>query len=234
MNRSMPWAAGLLFVATLASGATVEDVGDADSFGHTVVFLGYKQTIPVNLSMDCSGIDPTTQRCIVLAPSGVTVFNESNLAVIRLPARATRTILCHAMTEFISRDNANFEPAPAQLTFVATAAFTIESPVLSDPALINRLTGQPFNGSFTTNSTMNQEFRPIAANSQEHLFFSATKLCGAGIVSRQQLIQVYGLSPTLATQFFQRPITIRMGAAGRSQEAEAVQFLYSLRLFGDL
>jgi hypothetical protein len=223
----------LLLVAGVTVAATPDDVGDADSFGHVVVYLGFKQTIPVNLSSDCTGSDPARGRCVPLVEGGTTVYDEKDLAVIRLPARATRTLLCHALTEFVSRDNFNFEGAPKQLQFTGVAQLTIENSVLNDPSLINKLTGQPFNGSFTTSSTLFSENRPIADQAQEHFFFSATKLCGPGIVSRQQLIQVYGLSPTQATLFFQRPITIRMGAAGRSQMSAGVQFLYSLRLFGD-
>src|SRR5262245_33322469 len=40
-----------------ASSPTVEDVGDADSFGRNVIYLGLAQTLPVTVTDDCTGSD---------------------------------------------------------------------------------------------------------------------------------------------------------------------------------
>jgi hypothetical protein len=42
-----------------------------------------------------------------------------------------------------------------------------------------------------------------------------------------------GLSAALATQFFQKPITLRFGAAGTAQLVSSANYLYGVRLYGD-
>ena len=48
-----------------AAAPTIEDVGDADSFGRNVTYLGLAQTMSVTVLDDCSTSDPTVERCIV-------------------------------------------------------------------------------------------------------------------------------------------------------------------------
>jgi len=59
-----------------------------------------------------------------------------------------------------------------------------------------------------------------------------TMLCGAGLVSRRQLIDFYKLTPTQASAFFTRPITLRFGASGQIHEGN-LDYFYSFRFFGD-
>jgi len=56
--------------------------------------------------------------------------------------------------------------------------------------------------------------------------------CGAGLISRRQLIDLYKLTPTQATAFFARPITLRFGASGQIHEGN-LDFFYVMRFFGD-
>jgi hypothetical protein len=233
MKRSVVWILSCLCTAAAAPAATPEDVGDADSFGHTVVYLGFRQSTPITLSATCDGADPALGRCIAIVPGGTTRFNESNLGIFRLPARSTRTLICHAVTPLYARNHFNPAETADQAEFQETAVFTVESPVLNDPTLINRVTGQPFGGAIVIGTTNISEQHPLAAESFEFEQASNTKLCGAGLVSRQQLIQLFGLPPALATQFFQRPITIRMGVSGRARLTTGLQFFYLVRLFGD-
>src|SRR4051812_3968329 len=51
--------------ALAAVAPTDAEVGDADSFGKAVLYLGLGQTMPIILTDDCTGTDPTTERCIV-------------------------------------------------------------------------------------------------------------------------------------------------------------------------
>ena len=217
-----------------AQTPSAADVGDADSFGHTVIYLGFRPSTQINLQQSCEGFDPALGRCVPIVPGGTTTINESDLGVIRLPARATRTLICHAVTVFYVRDHSNPAPTSAQAEFSENALFTIESPVLNDPTLINAFTGQPFNGRLNIIGATNiAENHPLAPGGLEHEQASNTKLCGAGLVSRQDLIEFYGLSPSLATRFFERPITIRMGLSARARQITGLRFFYLLRLFGD-
>src|SRR5262245_30626020 len=84
---------GARLLAPLAAGGvaaaaapTVDDVGDADSFGRNVTYIGMTQTDSVTLSPDCTGSDPEVERCIIANPAPApTSFNESDLAIINLP-----------------------------------------------------------------------------------------------------------------------------------------------------
>src|SRR5262245_63693870 len=64
---------------TAAAAPTVDDVGDADSFGRNVTYLGLAQTLSVAVVDDCSTSDPTLERCIVANPAPApTTFTEAN------------------------------------------------------------------------------------------------------------------------------------------------------------
>jgi hypothetical protein len=84
-------ALGLMIaVAAQAAPPTAEEVGDPDSFGRGVIYLGNAQTSNVALQADCTP-DPMfppapNDRCIVLnAQPAATSFNEDGLARCRCP-----------------------------------------------------------------------------------------------------------------------------------------------------
>src|SRR4030095_16747355 len=97
-------ALGLMIaVAAQAAPPTVEEVGDPDSFGRDVIYLGNAQTSNVALQGDCTP-DPMfprapNDRCIVLnAQPAATSFNEDGLATLALPAESTKSLICFALT----------------------------------------------------------------------------------------------------------------------------------------
>src|SRR3954466_14292008 len=99
--KSYTRLAGSLLALALFSGTVLAqaplnpDVGDVDSFGHSVIYLGTAQTITVQVLDPCSPQDPTTIRCPNLLPAGaVTASKEDDLTVMHLPARATKTLIC--------------------------------------------------------------------------------------------------------------------------------------------
>src|SRR5262245_39518977 len=123
---------------TSSAAPTTEEVGDAESFGKNVIYLGLAQTLPVTLVADCTGSDPTLERCIVQnAAPGITSFNEAGLATISLPAKASKSLLCFTLTPFILVNWENTTGAPALARFNATADITIANPLLDDPTLID-------------------------------------------------------------------------------------------------
>ena len=66
-------ARGLLALAlfsgsVLAQAPLNPDVGDVDSFGHSVIYLGAAQTITVQVLDPCAPQDPTRIRCTNLLP----------------------------------------------------------------------------------------------------------------------------------------------------------------------
>jgi hypothetical protein len=224
----------VLSPAALAAAVTPEDVGDADSFGKNVTYLGLAQTLGVTLADDCTGTDPLVERCIVQNPAPAsTTFVENDLAVINLPAKATKTLMCFTLTPSIFVDWSNFTGAQQLARFTAGALITIENPVLADPALIDPLTGLPFNGVLETGLSTWHHSQTMPDNSHEQERSMQTRSCLAGIISRRVLVDTYGLADAQAKEFFKKPMTIRFGARGTVAMSQYMNYFYGIRLYGD-
>ena len=139
-----------LLIATAAQAAapTVEEVGDADSFGRDVIYLGNAQTSNVALVADCTPDPmapppPPNDRCIVLNPQpAVTTFSEDGLATVQLPADVTKSLICFALTPNVNFEFSNQTGVQQSNAFYnARALITIENEVLDDPTLIDPATG---------------------------------------------------------------------------------------------
>jgi hypothetical protein len=139
LGKSAPRAASPLLLSpsvAAAAAPTVEDVGDADSFGRNVTYLGLAQTLSVAVVDDCSTSDPTLERCIVANPAPApTSFNEADLAAINLPAKATKSLMCFALTPIVQVQWENNLATPSTARFSGRALISIDNEVLDDPAL---------------------------------------------------------------------------------------------------
>ena len=81
---------------------TTEEVGDADSFGRGVVWLGLVSGYG-RLSTDCSADPADTTPCqTISAAPATTTFDFSDLDVLVLPARSTRSLICQSQTPIVS------------------------------------------------------------------------------------------------------------------------------------
>jgi hypothetical protein len=217
-----------------AAAVLPEDVGDADSFGRNVTYLGLAQTLAVTLADDCSGSDPTLERCIVNNPApSPTSFDEADLAAVNLPAKATKSLICFGFTPFITVNWENFSASPQVASFSATGLINIENEVLDDPALIDPGTGLPFGGVLQLGLSTWHNTHTIQPGELESERSSQTRSCIAGIVSKRSLVENFGLTETQATQFFKKPMTIRFGARGSAQSSSFTNYFYGIRLYGD-
>jgi len=224
----------VLAPSVAAAAVTPEDVGDADSFGRNVTYLGLAQTMSVVLSDDCSTSDPTLERCIVNnPPPASTSFNEADLAVMNLPAKATKSLICFGFTPFISVNWENFTGSPQTAQFTARGTINIENAVLDDPALIDPGTGLPFGGVLQLSLSTWHNFHTIQSGETEFESSSQTRSCIAGIVSKRSLVENFGLTEAQANQFFKKPMTIRFGARGTAQMSSFTNYFYGIRLYGD-
>ena len=221
-------------VAAAAAALTVEDVGDPDSFGRNVTYIGMTQTDSVTLAADCTDSDPEFDRCIIRnPPPASTSFNEADLAVINLPAKATKSLICFAFTPIINVNWINPTATQQTASFIATAPIIIDNEVLDDPALIDPNTGLPFGGSLTLGLSTWQHQQSIGPGEFETETSFQSRACIAGIVNKRALVETYGLTETQATQFFKKPMTLHFGARGFVQSSDFTQYFYGIRLFGD-
>jgi hypothetical protein len=221
-------------LVSAAAAPLPEDVGDADSFGRNVTYLGLAQTLAVTLADDCSGSDPTLERCVVNNPAPAsTSFDEADLAVMNLPAKATKSLICFGFTPFISVNWENFTATPQTARFTANGLINIENEVLDDPTLIDPGTGLPFGGVLQLALSTWHNSHTIQPGEQESERSSQTRSCIAGIVSKRALVENFGLTETQANQFFKKPMTIRFGARGSAQSSSFTSYFYGVRLYGD-
>jgi hypothetical protein len=219
----------------VASAVTVEEVGDVDSFGHSLRWLGVAQG-DVDLADACPvpGSGPDT-RCVVLSPTPVlTDFDLTDLASITLPARSANSLLCHWFSPVLTLQYANpgADAAVAQFSYFPT--LTLENPVLLDPGLIDPTTGVPFAGRLTTGMTASEHFEvPLAPGMALNERQRDTATCIAGFISKRALIQNYGLTESQASEFFRRDTVVRLNVRGSARYVQAASLNFGLRIIGD-
>lgn len=214
------------------AGPSAADVGDADSFGRTLNWLGLTDAW-IDLSPDCSG--SSADRCQPLAAApATTTFAFDDVSHVTLPRNAANSLLCYWFSPFlqIDYDNPTAAPVVAQLSYVPTV--TVENPVLDDPSLVDPNTGLPFGGSLLTGLTSSERYEvPLAAGQHSFQRDRDSAVCIAGLVSKQALMQNYGLSEAQARQFFRKPTTLRLNVEGSAQFVGDASLYFGLRIVGD-
>ncbi len=230
--------AGLFSSAPLlAAPPTAAEVGDADSFGKKVIWIGLANTGGVSLRNDCTPnpgnpLGPD-DRCVVLTPNALTPFNFPDLGRITLPGNSVKSLICHWATPTITYSFQNSTALPAVAQFRSNASYRIESEVLQDPSLINPGTAAPFAGGFDVSIPIASEFKTLAAGAVETHRILATRTCIAGLVTKASLVLNYGLTEAQAKKFFQRPVTIKVGTNGAAIRVSNASVLISTRFTGD-
>jgi hypothetical protein len=229
---------GLTLTVAAHAAPTEAEVGDPDSFGRNVIYLGLAQTATVTLQEDCTpdpnDPPPPQDRCVTLNPQpAATSFNAENLDTIQLPAAATNSLLCFALSPSatFSLNNLTGVQQP-NARFTARALITIENEVLNDPALIDPNTGQPYGGRMTLSIGTYSESRSIDVNERQQQTFMFSRDCVGGLVSKSSLI-ASGLSPTQAILFFAKPMKLTFGSQGTAQIVDFASYFYGIRLYGD-
>jgi hypothetical protein len=237
--KSSVIALGLIVaVAAQAAPPTFEEVGDPDSFGRDVIYLGNAQTANVALQEDCTP-DPSApplpnDRCVTLAAQpAATSWNEDGLATLQLPADSTKSLICFALTPNVNYEYNNLTGvAQPNARFTARAVITIENEVLDDPTLIDPNTGLPYGGKMTLPLSTWSESRSIAAGEREQKSMFLSRHCIGGLVSKRSLVGS-GLTETQAKQFFKKPMKFTFGSTGTVQIVDFANYFYGIRLYGD-
>jgi hypothetical protein len=218
-----------------AAAPTIEDVGDVDSFGREVVWLGLASTF-INLSDTCP-VDPENpdELCQVLAPApALTSFNFQDAAHITLPGKSTHSLFCYWFSPVLTVNYANFGATRALGRFRYTPTLTVENPVLDNPALIDPTTGAPFGGKLLTSMTSSENFQvPLEPGVSFTERTRDSAVCMAGLLSKRALIESYGLTEMQAKEFFKQPTTIRLNVSGSSQNVGFASMVFGLRIVGD-
>lgn len=221
--------------ASRAAAPTIEDVGDVDSFGRDVIWLGLTSAF-INLSDTCP-IDPDNpdELCQVLAPApALTAFNFEDAAHITLPGKSTHSLLCYWFSPVLNINYSNFGATRVLGRLRYTPTLTVENPVLDDPALIDPTTGAPFGGQLLTSMTSSESFQvPLEPGISVTERTRDSAVCMAGLISKRALIESYGLTEAQAREFFRKPTTIRLNVSGSAQHVGFASLTFGLRVVGD-
>ena len=214
--------------AAAAAAPTVDDVGDIDSFGRNVIWLGLMQG-GMSLSTDCTppAGEPADPACVTITnPAAITPFRVNDVAVFKLPARSTKTLLCHWQTPVVNYAAFNAGATPAPMRFRVTPIYRVESAVLADPSL-------PYGGTIELALTGISRVHTLQAGAFESDLITTTRSCIAGLLSQRNLVQAYGLTEAQARRFFREPITIRMDISGQVQNVDGASIVFGTRFTGD-
>jgi len=225
---------------------SVDDVGDADSFGANAHFLGAASGF-LQLDAVCapsptpsaspSSSPATTTQCFVIdpAPGNLTSFNAPNICRINLPANAAKDVIYPVMTFFTNYQLQN--PNAAQVPnarFSYSATITMFSTVLNDPTIIDPNTGLPANGSLTFVFSPDRFTvdRSLEANERARNGLDYSRAANAGI-SKYSLINTFGLTQHQADDLFKKPMTLRVDVTGNARYVTDGAVTFNMRLFGD-
>ena len=185
----------LIAAAAHAAAPTVEEVGDADSFGRDVVYLGNAQTANVALQADCTpdpdGPAPAAER--PLRRSQRAARNDDlHRGRARDHAAACRldeVSICFALTPNVFFEFSNQTGVPqSNALYNARALITIENEVLDDPTLIDPATGLPYGGRMQLGLTSYSESRSIAPGERAQKSMFLSRHCIGGLVSKRSLV----------------------------------------------
>ncbi len=218
-----------------AAAPTPGDVGDVDSFGRSLVWLGMTQG-NLDLSSSCppDDGDPTTNCVALNAAPAITAFSLSDIAHVSLPAKSANSLLCYWFSPLLSVNYLNPTAANDVGLLAYSPTLTVESEVLDDPALIDPTTGAPFNGKLVTGMTASERFEvPLAPGQQQFERSRDSAVCIAGLLSKHALVDTYGLTDAQAKQVFKKPVTIRLNVSGNVRLVDEASLIFGLRIVGD-
>lgn len=220
-------------ISISAAAVSDEDVGDSDSFGRNLRWLGLAD-MAVELTDTCPGSDPDA-GCQVLNPApAFTPFAFEDLGHITLPGKSTHSLLCYWFSPVLTVRYANPTANPVLARLRYSPTLTIENPVLATPGLIDPTTGLPFNGKLLTGMTSSELFEvPLAPGVAFTERTRDSAVCIAGFISRKSLADTYGLSDAQIKEFFKKPTTVRMNISGSAQYVESASLYFGLRIIGD-
>jgi len=234
---------GLAVVTGLrAAGPSIQDVGEAGSFGHPALYMGATSGF-VSMSTDpCPSPTPAptpgfenNNQCFELAPAPATTsFDAADICRIKLPKKATRTIIYPVLNFFYVYSMNNTTASDGQARFQFTANLTIESPALNDPSCTDPNNGgMPCNGKLLLQFTPNRVFDDRHLDPAEHcqVRLTLTRAGNAG-VNKEGLV-ASGIPQAVVDNLFAGSMTIRLNVVGTAKLVDFASFNASMRLFGD-
>ena len=221
-------------MAALAPAA----IGDPDSYGRYLKFIGLMNSGTISLASDCTP-DPAfppgpEDHCIVTAAApGITSINIPDAARVLIPGKSANSLFCHWQTPFVVYAFANPTGVPQSgARIILTPTYTIQNPVLNDPALVDPDTGAPLAGSITVALPGIRRARSLDPGEVQIERENGTRVCDGGMMSKG-LLAYYGLSAAQQANFFKSDTIITMNIVGQARLVDFATIIYGNRIVGD-
>ena len=230
----------MALLALLAEPVAAQ-VGDPHSFGRPMKWRGgFMTNGGIALLADCSGA-PETAHCVQLLPAPAsTSFNVTDIETLVLPGNSAsaRSLLCQVVTPNIWYTVFNPDPQHASQAHVwLRGTLRIESAVLADPTLIDPNTGQPFGGFIQMSLPGDHYFDKMLDPLQRESVTDRdrSRFCIGGVLSKQRLMSVYGLTADQSSAVFAGQIVLRLGIQGsvRLLDGEPTFIRFDVRFLSD-
>lgn len=217
---------------------TDAEVGDANSFGRGVNFIGTVQSGVLTIAPDCTP-DPAfppgpKDQCVVPDASGFANINFPDMGKVLIPGKSAKTLFCHWQTPFgisVYQNSTGVYQGQARTVFNAT--YKIENEVLNDPTLLDPSTGLPFGGFINTSLGAVRDGRSLQPGESQVYRDNYTRVCLGGLISKRNLMEGYGLSEAQATKFFKKDTTITIGMIGSTRFVANGSMIIGTRFVGD-
>lgn len=236
MNLTLKFAtlvlSSLALGTSLRAGAppTAADVGDVESFGHAALYMGAASG-DFSLRSSCA-VGAT--NCTQLNPSPAsTSFTATDNLRIKLPKKATRTIIYPALNFFVNYELENHTGVfQSSGRFTFRASIDVESDALLDPSIIDPATSLPANGKLVGLFSYNfADDRAMQIQDRQRQQITLVRVGNAGINKAALVAQ--GLSQATVDALFASAMTLRMNVTGDSQLCDTASVTTNMRLFGD-
>lgn len=223
-------------------GVTHDQVGDADSFGRPLKWLGI-DLMQVAFQGSCPRANARPgELCQTIAdvnaPTSFTLWSNTS---IELPPLAAQSLLCQWVSPVQSVNFQNSTSARRYGIFRTTPVVAIYSDVLNNDASTSGPTvgGTPTvpwgSGKWVIQmaSHYNNITRPLEPGVLFNESSRNSQLCLSGIVNRRTLIEAYGMSEDMADELFRQPMRLQFGVTGLAQNVQAAYLSMGVRVVGD-
>lgn len=234
----------LAVITELRAGPpTAAEVGDAETFGHNMQFMGATSGFQ---TLEPTGACPTPTPAPSPAPLGenfcdelnpapaATTFSHDNICRLFLPKNATHNVIYPVLNIFVAyqlQNTTGSDQPNGELRF--TAGITIVSDALNDPSCTDPNTSAPCGGTATL--LFNYAYRDSQnmKNGDRHAVREILVRAGNTGLTRAQLQSLLGLTPQATDKLFKNPMTVRMDISGFAQLTTTASITCNMRLFGD-
>jgi hypothetical protein len=221
---------------------TAADVGEPDSFGKNVKFLGTATTGTVYVYHSC---DPAIllaeaevtlgadDRCLVNTVGGGTssaTFND--LGRITIPGRTADNVIYFILNNTVSSETQNTFANGLPVFSSYIPKITIESAALNDPAALDPTTGLPLNGVLTVSAFGSRVFNKTVAPDDAEFFFDTYSSAATRGFARSYFADL-GLPQNVINNLYRQPMTIRLGMRVAARNVSFGQYFYAMRLTGN-